>query len=341
MEHPAPEGISEQGLRAILESDWGLPAPSVGYVPKGAGSYHWVASSRAGRHFVTVDDLDAKPWIARARDDTFSGLRRAYAAVRHLHDRHRFDMAVPAVASGLGEVLLRLDDRYAMSVFPFVDGAPGSWGSPIDRVAAQELLAGLAALHAVPPSDVRLPARPYDLPERGVLDALPARLAGPWTAGPFSGPARTALLAALSDLEGWLDELDNLAARLEASGLDVVVTHGEPHPGNLIATPAGLRLVDWDTVALAPPERDLWMLGAATPALLGRYEEITGRRRSEAALRFYSLAWTLSDIAYLTDLVRDPPPSPSTSRRHFEGLLRFLSGEQSTPYAAPDAVREG
>jgi spectinomycin phosphotransferase len=31
----------------------------------------------------------------------------------------------------------------------------------------------------------------------------------------------------------------------------MVVTHGEPHPGNLIQTSAGLVLIDWDTVAVA------------------------------------------------------------------------------------------
>ena len=45
-----------------------------------------------------------------------------------------------------------------------------------------------------------------------------------------------------------------------------VVTHGEPHPVNVMQTDAGRVLIDWDTVAIAPPERDLWMVICGTEA---------------------------------------------------------------------------
>jgi aminoglycoside phosphotransferase (APT) family kinase protein len=43
-----------------------------------------------------------------------------------------------------------------------------------------------------------------------------------------------------------------------AAGPDRVITHGEPHPGNLMVTDRGPVLIGWDTVGLARPERDLW-----------------------------------------------------------------------------------
>ena len=54
--------------------------------------------------------------------------------------------------------------------------------------------------------------------------------------------------------------VDAFAAKTAAADVRLVITHGEPHPGNLIRTGNGLAMVDWDTVALAPRERDLWML---------------------------------------------------------------------------------
>jgi aminoglycoside phosphotransferase (APT) family kinase protein len=40
-----------------------------------------------------------------------------------------------------------------------------------------------------------------------------------------------------------------------------VVTHGEPHRGNVIRDPrGGVYLVDWDTTLIAPRERDLRMV---------------------------------------------------------------------------------
>jgi aminoglycoside phosphotransferase (APT) family kinase protein len=44
---------------------------------------------------------------------------------------------------------------------------------------------------------------------------------------------------------------------------DEVLTHGEPHPGNLIQVGSRWMLVDWDTTLVAPPERDLWLLDPA------------------------------------------------------------------------------
>ncbi|WP_432843998.1 phosphotransferase family protein [Dactylosporangium sp. CA-092794] len=37
----------------------------------------------------------------------------------------------------------------------------------------------------------------------------------------------------------------------------LVLTHGEPHPGNTMRTGGGWLLIDWDTALLAAPERDL------------------------------------------------------------------------------------
>ena len=38
----------------------------------------------------------------------------------------------------------------------------------------------------------------------------------------------------------------------------MLLTHGEPHPGNAMLAADGWRLVDWDTALVAPLERDLW-----------------------------------------------------------------------------------
>src|SRR5258708_5242946 len=46
---------------------------------------------------------------------------------------------------------------------------------------------------------------------------------------------------------------DGLLDRVREAGGPYVITHGEPHPGNLLRTRAGLCLVDWDMTALARP----------------------------------------------------------------------------------------
>lgn len=332
--HPPPEPSSELVLHERLVSDWGLEPSAIRYEPKGAGSFHWAVHADTAQYFVTVDDLDTKPWIAHARDDAFVGLRRVYSAAADLHHRHGLEFVVPVISTLRGGAVLRLDDRYAMSVYPLVEGVPGTWGDPIETSLARELLRDLVMLHSVPPHAVDLPTRPLALPERADLDLLVARAANSWSAGPYSAEARTALVESTS-FDRWIAEFDSLGARLEESRQEPVVTHGEPHPGNIVHAPEGIRLVDWDTVALAPPERDLWMLGMATPRLLAAYEELSGRELSEDALRFFALMWSLSDVAWLVQAFHSPHAATEGARENLGSLVQLLSGRQTTPYGPP------
>jgi len=94
------------------------------------------------------------------------------------------------------------------------------------------------------------------LHERASLDAALAELDRPWTGGPFSEPARHELAANAEVVTGWLASFDDLAAQVAKNGTGDVITHGEPHPGNFIRVADRFLLIDWDTVALAPPGRD-------------------------------------------------------------------------------------
>jgi hypothetical protein len=105
----------------------------VTYAPVGFGSHHWLAADA----FVTVDDLDVKPWLGATRDETYDGLAAALAtasALAHL----------PFVVAPRGP-LRRLTDRYALAVYPRLD--------LVDEPADAAPL--LALLHAapVPPAD--------------------------------------------------------------------------------------------------------------------------------------------------------------------------------------------
>ena len=96
---------------------------------------------------------------------------------------------------------------------------------------------------------------------------------------------------------------DRLAAEAEEREAGHVVTHGEPHAANVMRTSGGRVLVDWDTVALAPPERDLWML--------------VDDDQHDAALDFFRLTWDLKDLAEYLNVLRSPhEENEDTVRQH-------------------------
>ena len=82
----------------------------------------------------------------------------------------------------------------------------------------------------------------------------------PWTGGPFSEPARQVLARHAARMVELLAWPTGSPPRWRHASAPWVITHGEPHAGNVMRAADGHLLVDWDTVALAPPERDLWMV---------------------------------------------------------------------------------
>jgi spectinomycin phosphotransferase len=336
VETPPPDAVAEPDLTAALLAGWAIAADSVRYVPKGFGSYHWIAERRGRpRYFITVDDLETKPWIASEHDATFAGLTAAYRTASVLHDQAGLHLVVAPLPSRDGRVTLRLSPQFSMAVFPFVVGQAGTWGDPLTPEARSRLMRDLAILHlATPQAGSRIPPRSLALPERpGLTEAL-GGLGRPWTEGPLAEPARRALADHAGRVESRLSAFDDLAGIMEESAEDPVVTHGEPHPGNLIHTAQGLRLIDWDTVALAAPERDLWMLDDRSPDCFALYSQLTGRNVNRAAISFYRLTWTLSDIASYVELCRSARSPTEWLEQKWSSFLSLLAGAASSPYAA-------
>ena len=312
-----PEGITEPDVAHALADGWGLPAETLRlrYASVGGGSYHWVVTGGPGEQwFVTVDDLDDKGWLGRTRPAVFSGLRTAMDAALWLRREAGLGFVVAPVPALDGQAVRPLGDAHAVAVFPYLRGSPGEWAKPLPAADLDELVAMLAALHRVDPAAVRLPRREMSLSWRGDLEVALRELGRPWTGGgPFTEPARALLAGAAGPVRRGLDALDQWASG-PAAAADLVITHGEPHPGNVIRAPAdgagpadgGIMLIDWDTVALAPPERDLWMVATDTGGELRRYTELTGRPVDATALELYRLRWALDDLSCFVRDLRAP-----------------------------------
>jgi spectinomycin phosphotransferase len=320
-----PDDFDAGELAGFLADGWGFELETADYAPLGAGSYHWLVRDTAGTHgFVTVDDLDHKTWLGDDRELVFDGLRRAFdtaVALRH----SGLDFVVAPTPARNGESVSRVGPRYAMALFPLVDGESSEWGrheSPEERAAIVTLL---AELHLATPA-VASVARSagLELPGRHQLEAGLRELHGRWSGGPFAEPAREALARHAADVRDLIGLADRLAAEIAKRGDPWVVTHGEPHSGNVMRIAANRLLVDWDTVALAPPERDLWMV-VESPEDAARYAEATGRDVDHEALSFFRLTWDLKDLAEYLGALRSPHHESEDTQRAYDGLVNCVT----------------
>lgn len=309
-----PEEFDVDAMVGRVAEHWDVAVESAEYLPVGAGSYHWsIADAGGKRSFVTVDDLDRKPWLGATRDTVFHGLGRAFETAVALRNAGLRFVIAP-IATATGDTLHRVAPRYSLALFPFVpivesrtaSGAASPfphYETPGERAA---IVTMLAELHRATPVAGSAPRTLHlEVPGRRELDAALQEVGSPWDGGPYSEPARQVLERHAADVGELLALVDRLAADVARGRARWVITHGEPHARNVLATDEGCALVDWDTVALAPPERDLWMLmeGSAEVAL---YEAATGYELDPRAADFFRLLWDLADLASYLEVIRLP-----------------------------------
>jgi len=301
-----PRDLDRENLRDVLGARFGLRDARLEYAPLGGGSHHWRAVDGDGcTWFVTVDDLEAGFHPGPDADGTFAALDRAFRTAAALR-RAGLEFVVAPVADNEGRVLRRLGERYAVRIAPFVRGKPGVFGvySPDDRRRMGALLAELHSASGSVPAGIP-GTDDLAVPSRAALTAAFADLDRPWGTGPLADPARELLRGSTREIELRLAEHDALAARVGADTGEWVITHGEPHGGNIIHAPEGLHVVDWDTALLAPRERDLHMVLDDEDTGWDEYRAVAGAVTLDRdALRLYRELWDLSDIASFTVALR-------------------------------------
>lgn len=320
-----PEDFETAALIGSLAEGWGFEDETADFAAVGGGSYHWVVTDVKGsRGFVTVDDLDQKPWLGDTRSSVFEGLRRAFATAGVLRESG-LPFVIAPIPTSRGQAVRRIGLRYAVALFPFVDGQAGVYGE-YDRTSRAAAYAMLAELHAATPAVASVASRmDLALPGRRSLESALRDVNHPWSGGPFSEQARRTLARHAHEVTELLALVERLSADVARSSGEWVVTHGEPHAANVMRTDRGHVLIDWDTVAIAPPERDLWMLLGDGALDLTVYTAATGHELDQRAVDFFRLRWDLADIAAFTDVLRSPHRHNEDAVNAVENLRNCLA----------------
>ena len=325
-----PDGLSEGMLKSALARGWDADMASMAYRPVGFGSHHWEAVDAAGaRWFVTVDELQAKQ---RSLDEplaaAFGRLRASLSAARDLRDCGAAFVVAPVPARD-GEPVVRLTDRLTVALYPFVDGQSFTWGEFGTPAQRRGMLDLIVAVHTAPAAARRhAAADDFTILHRDelelALDSGPGAAGGP-DCGPYARPAARLLAGGAPGVRRTLARYDELAAAARSRSSGLVLSHGEPHPGNIMLTASGWVLIDWDTVLVAPPERDLWSLDPGDGSVLRGYADATGVTPRRPMLELYRLGWDLADIAVIVSRFRRPHPGSEDDEKSWHGLRSLIA----------------
>jgi spectinomycin phosphotransferase len=302
-----PEDVDEQALRDLVRGEWDARVDALEHLPVGFGAHHWAASAQGHRLlFVTFDRLGSK----RDADELESAYRAAAALAGQ-----GLEFVLPCLPAACGDFTLPLAGG-AVSVTPWTGGRSGS-GRFVDAAEAVECAAMVRRLHAA-----EVPAgipewRPLVTPE--LPDALARALQGTWDTGPLGEQARTALLRRLPDVWRWTASYSALADLARTQRERWVPTHGEPDTGNQLVSDAQRYLVDWESLKLAPPERDL-----RTWSVAGHAAAIQHAAVAWPMVEMFDLEWRLDEIAQYAAWFAAPHAGTADDRIALGGLLGEL-----------------
>ncbi|MES4903444.1 MULTISPECIES: phosphotransferase [unclassified Streptomyces] len=300
-----PSFINDEAIASAIAAHWLPEVVDIDYLPWGFGAYHWRVAGGGQTLFVTLDQL--------APRHTAASLEAAYTA------------AAALAAGGLELVCAPLPARSGrltidvgpgvLSATPWLDGR-----SPTEAEAGalrhvREVIAVLAALHRAAPPEGLPCWTPRVGPE--FADELRARTARPWASGPLAEEARGALAAHHDAIKRWTGRYRELADIAYARRDTWVPTHGEPHNDNQVVVAGGLKLVDWESLALAPRERDY--------ADLLDTDEGEGLAADPAMAELFALDWRLSELVDYARWFAAPHTGTDDDHIALEGLYEELS----------------
>lgn len=251
--------LSNESIRRALSELWSLQVSRIAYAPVGYGSYHWRATNSDGAElFVTAD---------RAGAGDVAPL--AYRVVRRLADIGLRFVRAPVRHRG-SDVTWEVDGCW-ISVWPWLHGRTGS--ALYDR-ATDDLEATARSLRVLHDHGSITPepglVEDWAMAGRLSLFALLARKAEEWEEGPYTPEVQSRLSWNRASVLRQFRRYDDLVESVLVSDVELVITHGEPHAGNVVHTDEGLMLIDWDTLRWAPRERDLWALDGSMATCLWR-----------------------------------------------------------------------
>jgi spectinomycin phosphotransferase/16S rRNA (guanine(1405)-N(7))-methyltransferase len=329
-----PRGLSDNDLVSALADGWNLGVASIEYRAVGFGSHHWSVIDTCGtRWFANVDELGAP---GQAPDEPPSQvlhrLRASFATATALGD-HGLDFVVAPIPAHDGRALIPLGDRFAVSLYPFIDGQSfnsGEYSSPDHRDAVLDMI---VAVHTSPRTTWRDAARDdFTIAHRADLENVRTGTGtgtgtgtcGVEHSGPYAQRAASLLEANDAPIRRSLKSYDALVEEARSYADRSVLTHGEPHAGNTMLTPDGWKLIDWDTALVAPPERDLRTIDPGDGSILAAYHQATGATPLPSMIELYALQWDLAELAEYWNQFRNPHEGDDNDHEGWQNLREVI-----------------
>lgn len=244
--------IEEQALLLTIESAYGIHGRSIDFLPLGAD-----LNSAVYRLMTEANH----PYFLKLRGGTFD--ERSVTVPAFLQGAGVPHLIAP-LATKAGQLWATFE-TYTVLLYPFVEGKNGY---EIAMSAAQWNALGVAfkQIHTtpIPPAlQAGLQRESYTDKWRQEVKQFLARTDGTTFTDPIAVEMFAFLAETGNEILALVEQTERLAQAVQQRNLPFVLCHADIHAGNVLLEADGtLHIVDWDTLVLAPKERDLMYFGA-------------------------------------------------------------------------------
>ncbi len=289
LEAPA---LSLERLTACLDREYGLAATSVVFLPLGAD---------VDTAVYRVESCEGIPFFLKLRRN----FQPASVVVPYLLAKQGIRNVIAPRATRAGELFVKFDDWFLL-LSPFVAGVSG-WDVELTPGQWRELGRGLRALHTVELPETMACGvlhETYNAGTRLQVRALLDEMQHSQTNDAISRELLRLAQEKRTVIVSLLRHADELSALLRQQPPRHCLCHGDMHAGNILLADDRLFIVDWDTLVMAPPERDLMFIGGSVGGCWNKPQEVQWfmqgygpQSMDETALAYYRCERILQDIA--------------------------------------------
>ncbi|MCR2821229.1 phosphotransferase [Lederbergia panacisoli] len=244
-----PHHIAHKKMSQLIQSYYGLQVDSISFIPLGDKSYSYKIRCE------NEDSFYLKLLDKKIQQDAVKQAQYYLPLLTELHEKNLFPAAIYPILTKDKRNKIEIDD-IVLILFPWIDGPTLANSYPLQENHICHIAKLSAKLHMTTEKtgkDIELPNETFDIQFLDELhtyvSTLPQRSA--------SEELVNIITSKEKEIISLIKQIKELASSFKNIHIPFVICHGDLWGGNLIESSSGLIIIDWESVILAPMEREL------------------------------------------------------------------------------------
>ncbi|MBO1005338.1 phosphotransferase [Pseudogracilibacillus auburnensis] len=293
-----PYDIPFEQLVDVINSHYPINARALTFIPVGDKSYSYQIDCVNGEKYY-LKLLDRRHQQVEIKQTDYY-----LPLLLELHHKNLFPHAIYPLLNNRNEWKAELEN-ILLILFPWIEGDTLANAYPLSKNQVRTIAKLAAKLHQTTPAiagEVQLPFEKFDV---SFLDELLVNIEKLVNQSLDLADYKLALSKLLipkkDDIHSFTFLVKELNAIFIKKEMDLVLCHGDLWGGNLIQAKGGITIIDWESVILAPFEREMAGYVTQSPLdFIDAYSKQMGRKikPNTDLLRYYCFSAHLRNLHY-------------------------------------------